>query len=75
MSTEIFVEQYDDYEIIGGEKFIAPSPDCGRVNVTANLVIIIGGYARTNKLGVAIADNFDVHKSKIFSAGISNLKE
>ena len=51
----------DDYEIIEGEKFMAPSPVWGHVNVTANLVTIIGGYARINKLGVAIADNFDVH--------------
>ena len=51
----------DDYEIIEGEKIMAPSPGFGHVNVTANLVTIIGGYARINKLGVAIADNFDVH--------------
>jgi len=51
----------DDYEIIEGEKFMAPSPGIGHVNVTANLVTIIGGYARINKLGVAFADNFDVH--------------
>ena len=61
MATEIFVEQYDDYEIIGDEKFMAPSPNMGHVNVTANLVTIIGGYARINKLGIAFADNFDVH--------------
>lgn len=52
---------YDRYEIIEGEKFMAPSPSWGHVNVTANLVTIIGGYARINKLGVAVADNFDVH--------------
>lgn len=51
----------DDYEIIEGVKFMAPSPGWGHVNVTANLVTIINGYARINKLGVAIADNFDVH--------------
>ena len=51
----------DDYEIIEGEKIMAPSPDWGHVNVSANLVTIIGGYARINKLGVGIADNFDVH--------------
>ena len=51
----------DDYEIIEGEKIMAPSPNWGHINVTANLVTIIGGYARTNKLGVATADNFDVH--------------
>ncbi len=51
----------DDYEIIEGVKFMAPSPGWGHVNVTANLIAIIGGYSRVNKLGVAIADNFDVH--------------
>ena len=51
----------DDYEIIEGVKFMAPSPGMAHVNVTANLVTIIGGYARINKLGIAFADNFDVH--------------
>ena len=51
----------DDYEIIEGEKFMAPSPGIGHVNVTANLVTIIGSYARTNKLGICFADNLDVH--------------
>ena len=51
----------DDYEIIEGVKVMAPSPGWGHVNVTANLVTIIGGYSRVNKLGVAVADNFDVH--------------
>jgi Uma2 family endonuclease len=51
----------DDYEIIEGVKFMAPSPGCAHVNVTANLVTIINGYARINKLGMAFADNFDVH--------------
>ena len=53
MATEIFREVCDD--------FMAPSPDMGHVNVTANLVTIIGGYARINKLGIAFADNLDVH--------------
>ena len=61
MATEIFREVCDDYEIIGGEKIMAPSPDMGHVNATANLVTIIGGYARINKLGIAFADNLDVH--------------
>ena len=51
----------DDYEIIEGVKVMAPSPGWGYVNVTANLVTIINGYARINKLGVAAPDNFDVH--------------
>ena len=51
----------DDYEIIEGVKFMAPSPGWGHVNVTANLIATIGVHARINKLGVAVADNFDVH--------------
>ena len=51
----------DDYEIIEGVKFMAPSPGFGHVNVTANLIKIIGSYASINKLGMAFADNFDVH--------------
>ena len=51
----------DDYEIIEGVKFMAPSPGFGHVNVTANLIGIIGVYARINKLGMAFADHFDVH--------------
>ena len=50
-----------DYEIIEGVKFMAPSPGWGHVNVTANLIKIIGSYASINKLGVVAADNFDVH--------------
>lgn len=51
----------DDYEIIEGVKFMAPSPGFGHVNATANLVSIINSYARINKLGMAFGDNFDVH--------------
>lgn len=51
----------DDYEIIEGEKIMAPSPGMRHVNVTANLVTVINGYARIKKLGMAFADNFDVH--------------
>lgn len=51
----------DDYEIIEEEKIMAPSPNWGHVNVTANLITLIGGYARINKLGVVTGDNFDVH--------------
>ena len=51
----------DDYEIIEGVKIMAPSPGWGHVNVTANLIATVGVHARINKLGVAVADNFDVH--------------
>ena len=51
----------DDYEIIEGVKFMAPSPNWGHVNVTANLIATIGVYAKTNRLGTVAPDNFDVH--------------
>ena len=51
----------NDYEIIEEVKFMAPSPGWSHVNVTANLIKIIGGYASVKKLGVVAADNFDVH--------------
>ena len=34
----------NDYEIIEGEKIMAASPYWEHVNVTANLIKIIGGY-------------------------------
>ena len=61
MTPEIFCEVNDDYETIGGEKFMAPSPGWGHVNVTTNLIATIGVYAKINKLGVVAPDNFDVH--------------
>ena len=51
----------DDYEIIEGEKFMAPSPYMGHSNITSNLITIIGGYAKINKLGIAFGDHLDVH--------------
>ena len=61
MATEILIDTQNDFEIIEGEKFMAPSPGWGHVNVTANLIKIIGTYASINKLGIVVADNFDVH--------------
>lgn len=61
MATEIFIDTRDDYEIIGGEKFMAPSPTWGHVKVTTNLIRTIGTYAGINQLGMAVADNFDIH--------------
>ena len=61
MATEIISDVRDDYEIIEGVKIMAASPYWEHVNVTANLIATIGAYARINKLGVAFADNFDVH--------------
>jgi len=61
MATEIFVEQYDDYEIIGGEKFMAPSADSWHNNTAGKLYLLIGMHVATNRLGLVFTDSLDVH--------------
>ena len=51
----------NDYEIIEGEKIMAPSPGMGHSTVTTNLIKIIGSYASINKLGICFGDHMDVH--------------
>lgn len=51
----------NDYEIIEGVKFMAPSPGIGHGTITANLIKIIGTYASINKLGICFGDHMDVH--------------
>ena len=51
----------DDYEIIEGVKFMAPSPNMLHGKVVGRLMITIGTYAAVNKLGFAFMDNMDVH--------------
>lgn len=51
----------DDYEIIEGVKFMAPSADMGHGTVTVNLIATIGAYVKINKLGICFADNMEVH--------------
>ena len=51
----------EDYEIIEGVKFMAPSADIGHASIVMNLSATIGTYVKSNKLGVAFADNLDVH--------------
>ena len=51
----------DDYEIIEGVKFMAPSPDLGHNNVVGKLIIMIGMHVATNKLGFVFSDNLDIH--------------
>ena len=51
----------DDYEIIEGEKFMAPSPFKRHGKIVSRLMFTIGTYAFINKLGSAFADNFDVN--------------
>ena len=51
----------DDYEIIGGEKFMAASPDMGHSTIVSNLIATIGAYVKINKLGICFGDHMDVH--------------
>ncbi len=51
----------DDYEIIGGEKFMAASPFKRHGKIVGRLMFTIGTYAFINRLGTAFSDNLDVH--------------
>ena len=51
----------DDYEIIEGVKFMAPSADAWHNNAAGKLYLLIGMYAATNKLGLVFTDSMDVH--------------
>ncbi|MBQ4404589.1 MAG: Uma2 family endonuclease [Selenomonadaceae bacterium] len=61
MATEIFIDKRDDYELIEGEKFMAPSADIWHNNVVVKLAMIVGMHAAINKLGLIFTDNLDVH--------------
>ena len=51
----------DDYEIIEGVKFMAPSPNIRHCHVIINLIGELNNYVRDNKLGIIFHDNMDVH--------------
>ena len=51
----------DDYEIIEGEKFMAPSPFKRHGKIVGRLMFTIGNHAFINKLGSSFSDNFDVN--------------
>ncbi|MBR2774033.1 MAG: Uma2 family endonuclease, partial [Selenomonadaceae bacterium] len=61
MATEIFREVNDDYEIIEGEKFMAPSADAWHNNTLGKLYLLIGMHVATNRLGLVFTDSLDVH--------------
>ena len=50
MATEIFREP-DNFEIIGGKKFLQLGDTIAEGKIKANLALLIGYYAWTNKLG------------------------
>ena len=55
------IDVRDDYEIIEGAKFMAPSPGMGHGTITTNLIATIGAYVKINKLGICFGDHMDVH--------------
>jgi len=52
---------YKSYEIIGGEKFMAPSAGSYHNYVMNGLHTILNVYVRKNKLGYVFTDSVDVH--------------
>ena len=65
MATEILNERllYPSYEIIGGEKFMAPAPTLDHSDTVFKLAYAIGGYLLEHKSGYVYTDNVDVHFS------------
>lgn len=63
MATEILNERllYPSYEIIGGEKFMAPSAAPTHGGVIGRLLMIIGNYLDANNFGYVFADDIDVY--------------
>ena len=61
MAFELFREGFEEYEIIGGEQFMAPSADSWHNNAAGKLYLIIGMYVATKKLGLVFTDSMDVH--------------
>lgn len=63
MATEIINDAvfYDSYEIIGGEKFMAPSAAPTHGAVIGRLYIILLNHLEANNLGYVFADDIDVH--------------
>lgn len=55
------IDMRDDYEIIEGVRFMAPSPFKRHGKVVGRLMFTIGTHAFINRLGTAFADNLDVH--------------
>ncbi|MBQ7477134.1 MAG: Uma2 family endonuclease [Selenomonadaceae bacterium] len=52
---------YESYEIIRGEKIMAPSAGAYHNNVMGGLYIRIGLYVRTRRNGYVFTDSMDVH--------------
>lgn len=63
MATEILNERllYPTFEIIGGEKFMAPAANLDHSGIIMRLQFCFANYFLTHKNGYAYTDNVDVH--------------
>ena len=63
MSTEILndAEFYKSYEIIGGEKILAPAANPTHGSIVGRLYMFIGTYLDTKDNGYVFVDDVDVH--------------
>ena len=53
----------DDYEIIGGEKFMSPAANLTHSDIIGRLYLFIGNYLMEKKCGYVYPDDVDVHFS------------
>ena len=62
MATEIINERlmYPSYEIIGGEKFMAPAANLTHAGIIGNLYVLIRNYLDAHENGYVFTDNTDV---------------
>ena len=63
MAREILndAEFYQSYEIIGGEKVLAPATNLKHGGIIGRLYMFIGTYLDSNGKGYCFGDNVDVH--------------
>ena len=53
----------DDYEIIGGEKFMSPAANLTHSDIIGRLYLFIGNYLMEKKCGYVYPDDVDIHFS------------
>ncbi|MBR1647502.1 MAG: Uma2 family endonuclease [Selenomonadaceae bacterium] len=63
MATEIINERllYPSYEIIGGEKILAPAANITHGSIIGRLQLVFANYFLTHKSGYVFGENTDVH--------------
>ena len=66
MATEIINERllYPSYEIIGGEKILAPAPTLDHTDIIGRIHFLFVNYFLTHKNGYVYHDSVDVHLSE-----------